>query len=113
MLSIPIQAVTTRADSIFKELADSLDNKPEEDNDERDIRETIFLVSEDGTIEMREVKTGIQDNNYIQILEGIEVGEQVITAPYSAINKKLQHDSPIEVVSKDELFKPKKKKGRS
>ena len=113
VLSIPIQAVTTRADSIFEELADSLEKNPVEGKDEREVRETIFLVNEDGTIEMREVKTGIQDNNYIEILEGIEVGEQVITAPYSAINKKLQHDSTIEVVEKDELFKPKKKKDRS
>ena len=113
VLAIPIQAVTTRADSIYQELADSLDKKPDEDKDERDVRETIFLVSEDGTVVMREVKTGIQDNNYIQILEGVEVGEEVITAPYSAINKKLDQGSPVEVVDKDELFKPKKKKDRS
>jgi len=113
VLSIPIQAVTTRADSIYEELADSLDAKTDESKDDRDVRETIFLVGEDGKVVMREVKTGIQDNNYIQILEGIEVGEEVITAPYSAINKKLQHESPVEVVNKKELFKPKKKKGRS
>ena len=113
VLAIPIQAVTTRADSIYQELADSLDKKPDEDKDERDVRETVFLVSEDGTVVMREVKTGIQDNNYIQILEGVEVGEEVITAPYSAINKKLDQGSPVEVVDKDELFKPKKKKDRS
>ena len=113
VLAIPIQAVTTRADSIYEELADSLDKKPDEDKDERDVRETVFLVSEDGTVVMREVKTGIQDNNYIQILEGVEVGEEVITAPYSAINKKLDQGSPVEVVDKDELFKPKKKKDRS
>ena len=113
VLAIPIQAVTTRADSIYEELADSLDKKPDEDKDERDVRETVFLVSEDGTVVMREVKTGIQDNNYIQILEGVEVGDEVITAPYSAINKKLDQGSPVEVVDKDELFKPKKKKDRS
>jgi len=113
VLSIPIQAVTTRADSIYEEMADSLDIKTDESKDEKDVRETIFLVGEDGKVVMREVKTGIQDNNYIQILEGVEEGEEVITAPYSAINKKLQHESPVEVVEKNELFKPKKKKGRS
>ncbi len=113
VLSVPIQAVTTRADSIYEEMADSIHMKPEENKDEKDVRETVFLVSEDGKAVMREVKTGIQDNNYIQILEGLEAGEKVITAPYSAINKKLEQGSPVEVVDKNELFKPKKKKDRS
>jgi HlyD family secretion protein len=113
VLSIPIQAVTTRADSIYEELADSLVINPDQDDDDNDVRETIFLVGEDGTAVMREVKTGIQDNNYIEILEGIEAGEEVITAPYSAINKKLKQGSPVEAVDKDELFKPKNNKGRS
>ena len=113
VLSIPIQAVTTRADSLFIAEGDSVQEKTDPGNDEREVREAIFLAGEEGAVEMREVKTGIQDNNYIEILEGIELGEEVITAPYSAINKKLKPGSMVEVVDKEELFKPNKKKGRS
>ena len=113
VLTIPIQAVTTRADSIFRELADSLNVSTDENKDKDDIREAVFLVDDEGKAIMREVKTGIQDNTYIQILEGLELDDEVITAPYSAISKKLKHGSSVEVVDKEELFKPKNKKDRS
>jgi len=56
----------------------------------------------------KEVKTGIQDNNYIEILSGITEEDEVVIAPYSAISKKLNDSSLVEVVTKKELFKEKK-----
>jgi len=112
ILSVPIQAVATRADSTFEDHEDN----PEENSDEKDdeeLREVIFLV-EDGVVVMREVKTGIQDNNYIEILEGLEAGEEVIVAPYTAISKKLEEGKLVEIVEKEDLFSEnKKKKNRS
>ena len=55
----------------------------------------------------KDVKTGIQDNNYIEILSGVTVGEKVISAPFSAISKKLQDSTLIEIVKKEELYKVK------
>jgi HlyD family secretion protein len=45
----------------------------------------------------------------IQILEGLQPGEEIITGPYSAISKLLKHGDAIEVVSKEQLFEAKKK----
>lgn len=51
------------------------------------------------------VKTGIQDNEYIQVLEGLNSKDEVITAPYGAISKQLYHNAEVKKVDKDKLFK--------
>jgi HlyD family secretion protein len=50
------------------------------------------------------VTTGIQDINFIQLLSGLQEGEQIITAPYNAISKTLKTGTKVAVVSKDKLF---------
>ena len=54
---------------------------------------------------LTEVKTGIQDNTYIQITEGVEDGDEVIIAPYRAVSKMLKNRDSVEKVKKEELFK--------
>ena len=58
---------------------------------------------------MHVVKTGIQDNNFIEILEGIKVGDEVITDPYQAVSKKLVDGDKIKVVPQNQLFKEEQK----
>ena len=97
VIAVPVQAVTTREakqDTLAEEKKDDLKN---------DILEYVFII-EDGVATLREVKTGIQDNEYIQILEGLEEKEEVIVAPYSAIAKKLQGGEKVKVVPRKELF---------
>ena len=53
---------------------------------------------------MVEVKTGIQDNDYIQITSGVSDGMEVITGPYSAVARTLRKGSKVKVVDKSELF---------
>ena len=99
ILTIPIQAVTTRADSTENEseLVKVIDEE---------IVELVFVVSGDSAL-TREVKTGIQDNKNIEIKEGLSVEDQVVTAPYSAISRKLKNGSLIKVVKKEDLFSDK------
>ncbi|MBU8893616.1 MAG: efflux RND transporter periplasmic adaptor subunit [Bacteroidales bacterium] len=99
ILTIPIQAVTTRADSTENEseLAVVIDEE---------IVELVFVVSGDSAL-TREVKTGIQDNKNIEIKEGLSEEDQVVTAPYSAISRKLKNGSLIKVVKKEDLFSEK------
>jgi len=96
ILGVPIQSVTTRTDSI---------NASTNASDE-DIRTLVFTT--DGTYAFaKDVKTGIQDNSYIEIISGLNKGDQVITAPFSAISKKLSDSTLIQIVKKEELFKVK------
>jgi len=98
VLTVPIQAVTTRTDTLSTDPA-AKDK----------IRTLVFLS--DGTHALaRDVKTGIQDNVNIEILEGLKEGDEVIVQPFSAISKKLSDSTLIEVVAKEDLFSTEKKK---
>ncbi|KPL11162.1 MAG: hypothetical protein AMS23_02290 [Bacteroides sp. SM1_62] len=111
VLSVPIQAVTTRADSTLAESSGDVEEAEiVNEDEEEEMNEVVFIVNDESKAEFVKVKTGIQDNNYIQILEGIEEGDEIITAPYNAISKKLNADAMVEVVDKEDLFKNDKKK---
>jgi len=100
VLSVPVQSVTTRDD------AEKDSTKKAKVDDKKQIKEIVFVV-ENGVAKRREVKTGIQDNEYIQILSGLKKDEQVIVAPYSAIAKLLQGDEKVKIVPRDQLFEDK------
>lgn len=121
VLTVLIQAVTTRPDSLmaaksensnaeteFTEVSSETGSQSAE-TDEKEAQEIVFIVK-DGKAVIKKVKTGIQDNTYIEILEGVEPGDEIITAPYAAISKKLENDDPVEVVKKEDLFSQGKKK---
>ncbi len=112
VLTIPIQAVTTRKDTTG--VADKKDlglQKEDDENEKKDKdkekdKEPLIVVFEynDGKALLKEVKTGIQDDNYIEIISGLQDSAEVVTAPYSVISKKLEKDMVIEKVDKDKLF---------
>ncbi|MGB4846816.1 MAG: efflux RND transporter periplasmic adaptor subunit [Saprospiraceae bacterium] len=91
VIAIPIQAVTTREKDGEKK--DSSAVKKSIASDEID--EVVFVYEAD-TARMVKVKTGIQDNEYIQMLDGLKVGEEVITGPYSTVSKKLKNGLIVE-----------------
>ena len=99
ILTIPIQCVTTREDSV-----ENKEKAIAEIGDE--LKEVVFVVKKDSAI-LTTVKTGIQDNKYIEISDGIELEDQIVTAPYSAISRRLKDGSIVEIVDKEELFKEK------
>ena len=96
ILTVPIQSVTTRTDTT------KITGTPSD----KDIRTIVFIT--DGKYALaKDVKTGIQDNSYIEILSGVALNDKVISAPFSAISKKLSDSTLIEVVKKEVLFKVK------
>lgn len=85
--TVPIQCVTVR------EKEDEDDKK---DEDDEDLIEVVFVMSGD-TVRMEEVTTGIQDDEYIQILSGLEIDDEVVTGPYSAVSKKLKEGKTVRI----------------
>ena len=55
-----------------------------------ELEEVVFVLQKDGTVKKVIVKSGIQDINYIEILSGLNGGEEVVTGPYNAISKTLK-----------------------
>lgn len=114
VISVPISAVTTRIkkeDGGTKEVEDEAAGDDSNDTDKsvkkEEKQEVVFLFSED-RVKKVEVKTGIQDNNSIEILEGIGEGDEVVVAPYNAINRTLKDSMMVKKVKEEELFKTKK-----
>lgn len=120
-LSIPIQAVTTRTDSTQKPVGAVAENKSDDDeesvkvetkDDKKDKEEEkdkkpkpcVFILR-DGKAKIVFVKTGIQDNEFIEITEGIKQNDEVISSPYGAISKQLYHNASVKKVDKNKLFK--------
>ncbi len=108
VISIPIQAVTTR------EKDDAKAKKgPKEDEDEeeaaKDLVEIVFLVMEGDTVKKVEVTTGIQDDDYIQILTGLQGNEEVVTGPYTAVSRKLKEGDTVVKTTEEEFYSNDKK----
>jgi HlyD family secretion protein len=108
VLSIPIQCVTARSDEDKnkekpkdqedqnsnvidkKEKKNVLSNKP---------KEVVFVI-ENNKAKMKEVKTGLSDDNYIQIKEGLKDGEKVVSGSYRAISRELNDGSKVKLEEK-------------
>ena len=60
-------------------------------------------------VNVRDVKTSLQDNKYIQVTEGLKEGEELVIAPYGAIARTLSDKTKVKVVEKDKLFDAKAK----
>jgi HlyD family secretion protein len=75
---------------------------------EKEIDEVVFVMEAD-TARMIKVKTGIQDNEYIQILEGLQDGQEVIIGPYSTVARKLKNGLKLERKSNEDKNKEKAK----
>jgi HlyD family secretion protein len=73
-----------------------------------ELDEVVFVLQKDGTVKRVKVKTTIQDINYIEILDGIKVGDEVIVGPYTVVSKTLRPGMKVTVVKKEELFEVKK-----
>ena len=100
-LAVPVNAVTTRdwPDSVKK----GMDRTGADE-----IRQVVFVYDKKTEkVTIRDVKTGIQDNEYIQITSGLKEGEQVVIAPYGAIARTLRDKATVSVVDKDQLYEEK------
>ena len=86
ILVAPIRAVSTR------QVKDSIDGSTR-------TREVVFVL-QDGKALQKEVETGIQDDENIEILHGIEPGETLITGPYSLVSKTLHDGQSVKVSEK-------------
>ena len=105
ILTVPIQSVTTREkEGLAKKEAKSDTDGGASNKKIDELREVVFVYEKGDTIQMMEVKTGIQDDSYIEILTGLKKGAKVVSAPYSLIFKKLKQGDKVIVVKEEELF---------
>ncbi len=98
---VPIQAVTTREDSASKSGTEKKKTTKEK------LKEIVFVLNNGEAIKTV-VTTGIQDDEYIEVKTGLKGDEEIITAPYSAISRRLKDKMKVKKVDKKELYSDKK-----
>jgi HlyD family secretion protein len=106
VLTVPIQAVTVLRDSTRKDSV-AVTTEPVQ---EKKPKEIVFVI-DNGKAKHKEVVTGIQDSYFIQIKDGLKDNEEIITGPYSVVNKKLKDGTLVSKPKKDEKPKGDKEKG--
>ncbi|MEX0661164.1 MAG: efflux RND transporter periplasmic adaptor subunit [Balneolaceae bacterium] len=103
VVAVPIQAVTVR-DFAQDAVADSLDQEPSnrDNSNEEDFRRVVF-VNDNGVAKRVEVETGISDNTHIQILSGINAGQDIVTGSYRVLSRELEEGDKLSVVDRQQL----------
>jgi len=80
VVAVPIQAVTTK-DTVY---------------DGSTHTKEIIFVNNNGKAKLTEVKTGIQDDTYIEIVSGLNGNEKIVTGPYNVLSKELKDGADIK-----------------
>ncbi len=111
VVSVPIQAVTVRADAAVSQ-PDVRSNVQDRSSEARKQRihptSQVFVVAKNNSVHMRTVETGISDQGFIEVLSGLKVGDVIVTAPYQAVSKVLKEGSKIQIeddAARQERFK--------
>ncbi|MGE5351715.1 MAG: efflux RND transporter periplasmic adaptor subunit [Acidobacteriota bacterium] len=100
VLSVPIQSVTARGNKPPEGKKEGEESGPlQVKNDkikDKKPKEVVFVI-ENNKAKMKEVKTGISDDNYIEILSGLSGNEKVVSGSYRAISRELAENSNVRV----------------
>ena len=103
-LSVPIAAVTTRDPNAKPEGAG--ESGPQQGNAQtvsneekkpvrKEVPKEVVFVHNAGKVTMREVKTGISDFENIQVVAGLQEGDEVISGPFLVVSKQLKEGDSV------------------
>lgn len=96
-VSVPLQAVTVRREQQMT--ADGEEDMTVEAKTtvkEKKSSSIVFVRQNDKAL-MRKVKTGLSDRGYIEIIEGVKEGEEIVSGDFRMVNTELQDSSKIKV----------------
>ena len=115
VLSVALNAVTTRDPKSDTNKDDKKDDKKPESNTAPKpttadaLEEIVFVLQKDGKVKKVVVKTDVQDLNNIEVISGLKKDDEVIVAPYNVVSKTLKDGDKVKVVAKDKLYDDGKK----
>jgi HlyD family secretion protein len=96
-LSVPLQSVAVRTvDQLTMKGEKRKDAEARYKPDRDGFVEIVFCVDAGKAI-AKQVKTGIQSDDYIEILDGVKEGEQIVTGSYRAISKDLENGAVVAI----------------
>lgn len=92
IIAVPISSIVIKNDTTSTKMGKAPKNASEE------TFECVFLKKGEEA-KLQVVKTGIQDDSNIQVISGLEDGDEVITGPYNMVTKVLEPGDKVEVQS--------------
>ena len=123
VVAVPIQSVTVRAEGglTSEELqqkhareaqaksGNQLEVKDERDaaRRNRDKLERVVFIKTGDTVHLHPVETGIADNTYIEVKNGVKAGDEIVSGSYTAISRTLKDGMKVRL---DHPKKPAEKK---
>lgn len=104
VISVPIQCVTTRSANKMKENKGGGGEEGDDmaANDTRikqkaeKPKEVVFIV-DNNSAKTVEVKRGISDDSYVEIVSGLDENKEVVSGSYKAINRELDDGAKVKV----------------
>ncbi|HEY5533539.1 MAG TPA: efflux RND transporter periplasmic adaptor subunit [Ignavibacteria bacterium] len=108
VIAVPIQSVTTREEMQIEVKDETKDENliragEEKSNKKMKPKEVVFVI-ENGIAKKKEVKTGISNDTYIELVEGLSEGAEVVKGSFKAINKDLEDNSKVKVDNKQKAL---------
>ncbi len=105
VLSVPIECITSRTDTASTGNVSSVQRivGGTADNDAEPVT-CVFIIS-GNEAKLIPVKTGLQDDKYIEVVSGLQEGQEVISGPFDVVSQKLMNGDEVQAVSKDDLYK--------
>lgn len=109
VLAVPLQSVTVRSSSkkdIEKKSEDEelasgdMRLKPKSEKP----KEVVFTV-ENNVVKMVEVKRGISDDSYVEIISGLDENVEVVSGSYKAISRELENGMKVRIDNSKEKRK--------
>ena len=111
VLSVPIQSVTTREEEkmtgdIAKESEiENLSRESEKKLSKKIKPKEVVFVVDNNAAKKSEVKTGISDDSYIEITEGVNEGQEIVKGSFKAITKELEDGSKVKIDNEPKKIK--------
>ncbi|TDI85321.1 MAG: efflux RND transporter periplasmic adaptor subunit [Caldithrix sp.] len=104
VINIPIQCVAVKTPEQLElkagedgdAIAATLPDEEKYATDRDGFVEVVFVIN-DGVVNAKQVKTGIQSETHIEILDGIAEKAEIVTGSYRAISKDLKNGSAVVV----------------
>ncbi len=106
VLAVPLQSVTTREEKRWTEMGQQESQQQGEQDmaqvvekkktEKKKPQEVVFAVA-NGLARKRNVRTGISNENYIEIKEGLKEGEMIVKGNYRAVSRDLDDSVKVRI----------------
>lgn len=116
VLAVPLSAVTTRSEADARRMAAGEEGDAAEENEpadgeqgrnlgnrDRETLEEVVFVYAGGKVKTVKVETGISDFDNIEVLSGLEAGDQVVAGPFRAVSQQLSDGDAVVVKEEEDL----------